>query len=350
MKKTVFVIMTLLIALMVSGTVHAKTASEYDAAVKSYYSGKYKDAVRHLQGYIAQHPDPAAYYLMGYSLYKLKRFDEANEYFRDAYLINPAYTPIKESADQPAARKPRRKVVKPETEAAADQRPAEPQAKQPKQEAAQKPAAQPPKPADTVKTEPAKQATPQAVPAPAPQQPAPPVASPPTPAAPAPQPGPQTVQPPVPMQPVPMPSKKMPGGADGMTALPLLMGGLLAGSLMVVFGILLAFYVFFSLCMYLIAKKLNVPAAWTAWVPLLNLWAFVGSAGKPWWWILLLFVPLLNFFIGVYLWLCITENLGKNKWLGLLMLVPIVNMIFLAVLAFSKDSGSAPAAPESELE
>ncbi|MHB8881142.1 MAG: DUF5684 domain-containing protein [Thermodesulfovibrionales bacterium] len=340
MKKTVFVIMALLIAVMVSGTAYAKAVSEYDAAVKSYYSGKYKDAVRHLEGYIAQHPDPAAYYLMGYSLYKLKRFDEANEYFRDAYLINPAYTPIKESAGQPVTRKPR-KVIKPETEAAAAQKPAESQTKQPQQESAQKPA--PPVQPDK------KPAIPQAAPAPAPQQSAPPVASPPTPAAPvapaAPQPGPQPVQPPVPMQPLPMPSQKLPDGAGGLA---LLMGGLFAGSLLLVFGILLAFYVFFSLCMYLIAKKLNVPAAWTAWVPLLNLWAFVGSAGKPWWWILLLFVPLVNFFVGIYLWLCITENLGKNKWLGLLMLVPIVNMIFLAVLAFSKDTGSAPAATELE--
>jgi hypothetical protein len=137
----------------------------------------------------------------------------------------------------------------------------------------------------------------------------------------------------------------MPGGG-ALVAIPMLMGGLFAGFALVFIGILVAFYVFFSLCLYLIAKKLNVEAAWTAWVPLLNLWAFVGSAGKPWWWMLLLFVPVVNFFIGIYLWMCIVENLGKNKWLGLLMLVPVVNLVYMAVLAFSKDS--VPAAPMTE--
>jgi hypothetical protein len=37
--------------------------------------------------------------------------------------------------------------------------------------------------------------------------------------------------------------------------------------------------------------------------------------------------------------MCISENLGKNKWLGLLMLVPIVNFVWLGILAFSKLEG-----------
>ena len=39
--------------------------------------------------------------------------------------------------------------------------------------------------------------------------------------------------------------------------------------------------------------------------------------------------------------MCISENLGKDKWFGLLMLVPVVNLIYLGMLAFSKqDAGS----------
>jgi hypothetical protein len=65
-------------------------------------------------------------------------------------------------------------------------------------------------------------------------------------------------------------------------------------------------------------------------------WTFVTSAGKAWWWILLLLVPIVNTIVGIYLWICITENLGRNKWLGLLMLLPIINLVFLGILAFSK--------------
>ena len=110
---------------------------------------------------------------------------------------------------------------------------------------------------------------------------------------------------------------------------------LMAGMGMVVLIVLAVLYIYSSLCLYLIAKKLNVEAAWTAWVPLLQVWAFLRSAGKSLAWILLLLVPLVNAIVGVYLWICITENLGKNKWLGLLMLLPVVNLIFLGMLAFS---------------
>jgi uncharacterized membrane protein YoaK (UPF0700 family) len=91
--------------------------------------------------------------------------------------------------------------------------------------------------------------------------------------------------------------------------------------------------------MFLIAKKLDVPAPWIAWIPIIQIWTVVASAGKPWWWILLLLVPIVNIIVGIYLWVCITENLGRNKWLGLLMLVPIVNFVFLGILAFSKTEG-----------
>ena len=39
--------------------------------------------------------------------------------------------------------------------------------------------------------------------------------------------------------------------------------------------------------------------------------------------------------------MCIVENLGRNKWLGLLILVPIVNLVYMGVLAFSKQESQA---------
>jgi hypothetical protein len=58
-----------------------------------------------------------------------------------------------------------------------------------------------------------------------------------------------------------------------------------------------------------------------------------------------LLVPLVNIFVSIYLWMCITENLGRNKWLALLMLLPIINFIFLGILAFSKTGTSLENAP-----
>ncbi len=112
----------------------------------------------------------------------------------------------------------------------------------------------------------------------------------------------------------------------------------LAGGLLMVFVLVgIAFYIYYSLCMYLIAKKLNVAEAWMSWIPLLNLWPMCSSAGKPCWWSILLFIPLVNIIVIVYLWMCIAENLGRNKWLGLLILVPVVSLVLPGILAFSKN-------------
>jgi hypothetical protein len=97
----------------------------------------------------------------------------------------------------------------------------------------------------------------------------------------------------------------------------------------------LGIYLFSSLCLFLIARKAGVQAAWTAWVPVIQVYAFVASGGKPWWWILLLLVPFVNLIVMLYLWMCISENLGRNRFLGLLMLLPVINIVYPAFLAFA---------------
>ncbi len=126
----------------------------------------------------------------------------------------------------------------------------------------------------------------------------------------------------------------MPGPAAPEALLP----ALIAGFFTVFLAVGAALYLYYSLCIFKIAKKLKVAGAWLAWVPVIQFyWPLVGAAGKSAWWIILLLVPFVNIFIMIYLWMSISGNLGRNKWLGLLMLLPVVNLVFLGVLAFSKS-------------
>ncbi len=93
MKKGFFAIIAFFLFLVFAAAAFAD--AEYDAGLKDYYHGRYKSAVVHLKSYVEKRPDPAAYYLIGYSLYKLRRFDEATGYFNEAYLIDPNFTPEK---------------------------------------------------------------------------------------------------------------------------------------------------------------------------------------------------------------------------------------------------------------
>ena len=111
--------------------------------------------------------------------------------------------------------------------------------------------------------------------------------------------------------------------------------GILAG----VYGFLccfgLIFYVYVSFCLMKIAQKLGVENAWLAWIPIVNLWTLVQCAGKEWWWILLLFIPLVNIVIQVMIWMAISERRGKPSWVGILIIVPLANIILPGYLAFS---------------
>jgi hypothetical protein len=98
----------------------------------------------------------------------------------------------------------------------------------------------------------------------------------------------------------------------------------------------LGFYAFGSYTSMVIANKLNVPNAWLAWIPLLSVWVFVKSAGKPWWWILLLFVPLVNIVCFLIMIFAIPPRLGKPALWGLIMFLPIIGyLVYYGLLAFT---------------
>jgi hypothetical protein len=327
MKKFIYILAIFFTLSILSGVLFAKTETEYDKAIRYYNTGKFREAVDIFKDYIKTKPDAPAYYRIGYALYELGEYDEANKYFQQAYFIDPTFSPDivapKIKAEQmaqppmeqaPPVTEPPVPVIteiQPETPSAAVRGP-QPQLQM-----------EPHKPQEQVAA-PVQEARPgetQTVVPPGEEVP--------------PQQGvtPRGIQPPAGFPDFPEPTEGMPTEIPGMG--PGLMAGL--GMLMTVIQIVsILLYLFFCFCIFLIAKKLEVPAPWLAFIPIINIWTIVSCAGKPWWWILLLFVPLLNIIIGILIWVYITENMGKNKWLGLLMIVPIVNYIFLAFLAFSK--------------
>lgn len=345
MKKLVFVLIIFLgLFFIAPDATLAQTGAEYSKALKYYNSKQYAKAVEQLQDYVKKNPEPAAYYLMGYSLYKLGKFNEATQYFNEAYLLDPDFSLEKAGLIQKHPEDKTKEIAQPTGEQVpSEQKPsaAEGKVKQAEAKKETAPSKQP-----TAKPEPVSAKQPDVKQPSKEIQPQKPGLQKVTPEKKAPvteqKTETQKVQPPAGMPPPPMPQKGTPGIAPGLLL------GLMAGFGMIMLVIVLALYIFCSLCLFLIAKKLNVSAPWTAWVPLVNLWTVVTAAGKPWWWILLMFIPIIGPFIGVYLWICITENLGRNKWLGLLLLVPIAGFVWMGILAFSKTGEPAAGKPVAE--
>ncbi len=95
-------------------------------------------------------------------------------------------------------------------------------------------------------------------------------------------------------------------------------------------------YIFTSYCLMKIADKLSIPNSWLAWVPIAQVWVMIRAAGKPGWWLLLLFIPLVNIVVGFIVLFSTPTNLGKSSLYGLLVFIPIVGIfLYWGLLAFT---------------
>lgn len=123
---------------------------------------------------------------------------------------------------------------------------------------------------------------------------------------------------------------------------------MLGGFLIFMVVLSVVFYVFYAVCFMKIAQKTNTPNAWFAWVPILNIVLMLQIAGKPLWWLLLLFIPFVNIVISILVYMEIAKAVGKPEWLGILMIVPVANLVVPAYLAFSKNEAAPAETPQQQ--
>ncbi len=98
----------------------------------------------------------------------------------------------------------------------------------------------------------------------------------------------------------------------------------------------LGIYVYLAIALQTMATKTKAENGWLAWIPIANVYLLCKVAGKPGWWLLLFFIPLVNIVITIIVWMAVAEARGKASWMGILMIVPFVNLIIPGYLAFSK--------------
>ena len=93
----------------------------------------------------------------------------------------------------------------------------------------------------------------------------------------------------------------------------------------------IAFYIY---CMWRIFVKAGKPG-WAAIVPIYNILIELEITRLPWWFLLLMFVPLANFVILIFVMLGLAKVFGKPTGFGLGLI--FLSFIFLPMLAFGKD-------------
>jgi len=114
------------------------------------------------------------------------------------------------------------------------------------------------------------------------------------------------------------------------------MAAIMAAMVGMVWIINIVTYIFVAFCLHMIARKTKTEHGWLAWIPIANVYLMCKIAERPWWWVLvLIFVPIVNIVFLVIVWMGIAEARDKNKWLGILIIVPIANYVLFGYLAFS---------------
>jgi len=109
----------------------------------------------------------------------------------------------------------------------------------------------------------------------------------------------------------------------------------------------LAIMVFMLITMWKVLEKAGQPG-WAILIPIYNIICILAVAGKPWWWLFLMLIPIVNFVIMIIVYIGIAKGFGKDS--GFAVGLILLGIIFFPILAFNKDikyvgfgSNTAPA-------
>jgi len=120
------------------------------------------------------------------------------------------------------------------------------------------------------------------------------------------------------------------------------MAALLFSGVMLVFSIVIGLgsYIYCSLALMKIAKRMDHENPWFAWIPILNLVLMFQLGEQNPVLLLLLLIPGVGAVVvgvlSIIALMKICEKRGYDKMLGLLSLIPVANYVLLGVLAWGK--------------
>ena len=120
--------------------------------------------------------------------------------------------------------------------------------------------------------------------------------------------------------------------------------GIFAGSLIGVFFLWLfciALMFFYYFCIWKIFVKAGKPG-WAAIIPFYNIYVELEILGLPWWFLLLMFVPVANIVISIMIIFGLAKVFGKSIGFGFGM--HFLSFIFIQILAFSDARYEGPIA------
>src|SRR5206468_12717784 len=72
--------------------------------------------------------------------------------------------------------------------------------------------------------------------------------------------------------------------------------------------------------------------SWASIIPIYNLYIWCKIVGRPWWWILLMLIPLVNFIVVIILCIDLAKSFGKGAGVGIGL--ALHGVIFFPIMGF----------------
>jgi hypothetical protein len=125
-------------------------------------------------------------------------------------------------------------------------------------------------------------------------------------------------------------------------------GAAIGGGLAIFGGLFMLFWlalmVIFIASAWKVFAKAGQPG-WAAIIPIYNIIVLLQIVGRPLWWLLLMFIPLVNLVIAILIYIDLAKSFGQSTGfaIGLLLLAPI----FWPILGFGSARYIGPAAAPS---
>jgi len=101
-----------------------------------------------------------------------------------------------------------------------------------------------------------------------------------------------------------------------------------------------AFLIALVICVFMVAAMWRVftkagQPGWGCLIPFYNVYLMLKIAGKPGWWLVFFFIPVINLVVQIVMTIDIAKNFGRGGWFAAgLFFLPI---IFFPVLAFGES-------------
>jgi hypothetical protein len=93
--------------------------------------------------------------------------------------------------------------------------------------------------------------------------------------------------------------------------------------------------------MWKVFTKAGQPG-WASIIPIYNIYIWCKIVGRPGWWVILLFIPLVNFIIAIILSIDLAKSFGKGVGFGLGL--AFLGFIFWPILGFGSAQYQGPSA------